>query len=225
MDPLHIFLIFVAFVVVVFITYAIYWTRQEKKRAEDWQRVAQEHGFEYKEKDDSVIAKNKKLQLFVGREHHTKNVLTTKKDDINITVFDFGHRTGISTDKKTHYYTCILFQKNNLQLPSGGCYLRRKRRFTETFFQIIFGGKDLKFEEDVEFSDTYIFRCDDEAAAKKSFDRKVRWEFIQLKNKYYFFEGCQDRFVLYLAKRPAPQELPNILKDAHNITNLLVKDS
>lgn len=213
--------ILIGFSIFLFVCIIVFAIKREKQRSENWKQMAKDIGFDFADKDNSYILKYNFFKTFsTGSSRKAKNVMTGKNGDIGITVMDYEYSTGSGKNRRTHHYTVCIFEKQGLALPN--CYLRMQIAFFD-FLGKVFGGQDIDFVEDPEFSKSFVLQGDDEKAVREVFNDNVRRGFLDYKGKNFIFEGNNDLFLINKGKRIKPEELMVILEDAYKIMDMLTK--
>lgn len=212
---------FFGFIIFLFIFAIIFALKKEKQRTENWKQTAKDIGFEFAEKDNSCVYRYSFFKTFsTGRRRKARNVMTGKNGDIAISVMDYQYTTGSGKNSRTYHYTVCIFEKEGLGLPN--CYLRMQIAFFD-FLGKVFGGQDIDFVEDPDFSKSFVLQGDDEKAVREVFNDNVRRGFLDYKGKNFIFEGHNDVFLINKGKRIKPEELMVILEDAYKIMDMLTK--
>ncbi|WP_372367911.1 hypothetical protein [Candidatus Uabimicrobium sp. HlEnr_7] len=212
---------FVAFGIIMVIVAIVTSIKKEKQRKQEWGLVAKDIGFDFAESNNSLIFRYNFFKSFdTGSSRKTKNVMTGKNGSIDITIMDYQYTTGSGKNKTTHQQTICIFEKEGLGLPR--CYLRMQIAFFD-FLGKIFGGQDIDFVEDPEFSKSFVLQGE-EKEVRRVFNDKVREGFLDYKGKNFIFEGNNDRFLIHKGKRVKPDELMIILEDAYKIIDLFLKN-
>ena len=195
--------------------------KRERKRKDNWREIAKDIGFEFSEVNNSLIHKHSSFKTFgMGRDRQAKNVMLGKNGDIDIAVMDYQYVTGSGKQRQKHYTTICLFSKAGLNLPS--CYVRMQIAFFD-FLGKVFGGQDIDFVEDPDFSKAFVLQGDDEKAVRELFDESVRKGFMEYKGKNFVFEGEGNVFLINKGQRIKPEQLTSIFEDSYKIMNLFSK--
>lgn len=214
---MDIFFTIIGIIIVVATVIYLAW-KYEKKRTESWALIAKDIGFEFQEKNTSIVHAHSHFKSFsAGRSRKAKNILQGKNGNIGITVMDYQYTTGSGKNSNTHSYTMCIFSKEGLKLPS--CYLRMQVSFLD-FFGKMFGGQDINFDEDEQFSKAFVLQGNEEESVREIFTEKVRLGFLDYKGQNFTFEGKDNQILIYRQKRIKPDDVLEMLQDAYKIIDL-----
>lgn len=183
----------------------------EKKRKEAMQAAAMALGFKYSEEAswDSFFG----LPLFErGHGKRARNVLVGDTAGNPVTLMDYQYTVGSGKNARTHRQTVAIFPEAGAGLPD---FELGPENFLHRIGQV-FGYQDIDFDEDPEFSKTFLLRGEDEAGIRKTFGASVRaacgnfteWTIQSRGGRIAAF--CHN-------KRSEPEELPSFLANALRI--------
>lgn len=215
------FLIFaaVALLVIAAIAFSIW---SQKKRTEAWQQVADELGIQFRGDQNDVLARCRDMKAFGrGSSQRVKNAVAGDAGDVAITLGDYSYTTGSGKNRHTHTQTICVLQSQRLGLPR--CFLRPESRLFDAI-GAAFGGQDVDFEEDPEFSRAYVLQGEDETAVRRIFGAEVRGWFAARAGSGLQFETRGDTLVFHTGKCRRPGEAKQFMQDALEIMNLLADD-
>ena len=195
----------------------------QKKRTEAWQRVAEELGLPFVDKNNDVLGKCSAMKIFNrGRSRRFYNALEGDTGDTKITIGDYRFTTGSGKNSTTHVYTCCVLQSAAMQVTR--CYLRPENAFFDKLGAMM-GGQDINFEDDPEFSGGYVLQGDHEPAVRNLFDANVRAWFAERRGKRFYFEVSGDKLVFHYGKKRKPDEAGQLMQEALEIMQLLSSGS
>jgi hypothetical protein len=192
---------------------------QEKKRTEQWQQVAQQLGLPFLGEREDVLARLSSMRIFQrGSGRTIRNVVAGEMGPVRVTLGDFRYTTGSGKNRRTHHFTVCIVENDALQVPA--CYLRPERRFLDSLGSL-FGGQDIDFEEDEEFSRSFVLQGDSEAAVRELFTADVRAWFCDNPVANLQFEARGNTLALHTGRRYPPDEATQLLQRALEITKVL----
>ncbi len=192
----------------------------DKKRTEAWQASASELGYDFV----GVIAPASlpnigRFKIFSkGSSRKAKNAVRGSEGPSQITLTDYQYTTGHGKNRTTHSQTLCLVQSPEFSVPH--CYLRPEVKLFD-FLGKMFGGQDINFAEDPEFSKGFVLQGDDEEAVRELFQQQVRDFFVANKKKNWQFEASGDAVCFHNGRRIKPQEASSLVADALEVVNLL----
>ncbi len=211
--------ILVGVAVVAFVAVLVFARRQaERKRTEALRATSAEMGFAFA--PDADLGELRALGDFplYGRGHSkaATNVLTGRRDDRDVTVFDYRYTTGGGQHSQTHHQTVVICPRAATGLPD---LVLAPEHLADKIGQV-FGYQDIDFESNPGFSSHYLLRGPDESAIRAAFSQDA----------LSFFEGQPGWNVevrngnlgIYRAGRRAdPDKLPAFLSEVQPIVGVL----
>lgn len=210
-EAMILFLVFGGFFAIIAIVIYISWL-QEKKRREAWRQVAAAMGLTFQEKDESLPGLFAEFKLFDrGHSRQATNCLKGGRDGVELVVTDYRYTTGGGKNQTTHYQTVCILTANDLDIPH--CFLRKEVPFLD-FLGKVFGGQDINFDEDREFSDAFVLQGQNEAEVRQLFNAPVRRAFARHKSSNIQFEARGNTILFYHSQRIEPKEVRQLLQDA-----------
>ena len=193
----------------------------QKKRTEAWQQVADELGILFCGDQNDVLTRCRDMKVFGrGSSPRVKNAIAGDAGDVAITLGDYSYTTGSGKSRHTYSQTICVVQSRRLNTPH--CFLRPESRLFDAI-GAVFGGQDIDFEEDPEFSRAYVVQGENEAAVRQLFGGEVRGWFAARSRSGLQFETRGDTLVFHTGKRRPPSEAKQLMQDALEIMNLLVE--
>ncbi len=216
MEPLLIFGGFAVLLVGVIVL--AFWV--DKKRTEAWQRTAEELNYEFLGKIRPEQLPNIGLfRIFgKGRNRTAKNVIRGSEGALQVTLCDYSFRTGGGKNSSTHNQTVCLVDDPEMAVP--GCFLRPEIRLFD-FLGKVFGGQDINFDEDPDFSKAYVLQGDDEGDVRVLFDQELRDFFVRNRKKNWQFEARGNGVCFHNGRTIKPETAAELVADALEIVSLL----
>lgn len=130
----------------------------------------------------------------------------------------FEHRSVFGYGKNRHVETttnCIVLNKD-IDIPS---FFIRDENFILDSLGKVFGGQDINFSDDQQFSRMFVLQGASEGEIRKSFIRKVRESFVKNHIKGYSYEGNLNCFMVSVSGKLNLQNRIALLNKAINIFN------
>lgn len=207
-------LIFIVVVLLVIAVVAYIGHGMEKKRTEEYARIAQELGFDFSPKGDAALLETLGGHHLFSQGHSRKlwNLMRGKANDLEVLLFDYKYVTGGGKHRHTWHHTVVCMQFAGGELPTFS--LR-----PETIWHKIggwFGFRDIDFETHPTFSRQYLLRGNDEEAIRRLFAAEVLAFYEEQTG--LSTEGSGDRLVVYRhARRVAPQDIRSLLEEGFKV--------
>lgn len=177
--------------------------RLEKKRTQAWKALAPTLGLSFVGDDDSLMRRYPQFKtLSAGRSPHASNILKGKNNGIDVCLGEFQYVTGSGKNRQTHLHTICILDDAQLDMPA--CYLR-----PQSFFDAIgkiFGGQDIDFVVDLEFSKSFVLQGRNEAAVREHFDPTARAWFVRRRDQGLRLEGAGTALMLVKSGRMKPEQ-------------------
>lgn len=191
----------------------------QQKRLEAWQRVAEELGIPFVGESNGILGTCVSLKLFSqGHSRKFYNAVQGDAGDTRITIGDYRYTTGSGKNRSTHHFTMCVLESTRLSTPH--CYLRPQRAIFD-LLGAMFGGQDINFEEDPEFSGAYVLQGDTEAAVRLLFDDEIRGWFVDRKRERLHFETRGNLLVFHCGRKCKPEEASHLMQQALELMGLL----
>lgn len=211
-------IIVVAFVVIG-ILFAVIGNIRENKRTQAWQELAQQPGMTFLGESSDFLSRYGHLKLFqTGRSRKVRNMVAVESGEVRVMVGDFSYRTGSGKNSSTHRRTICVLESATLNVPP--CNLRPEIRLLDALGSV-FGGQDIDFAEDPQFSQAYVLQGDDESAVRELFAADVRAWFCERISKRLHFEAQRNTLVFHTGDRRPPTDAPSMMDQALQIVKLL----
>lgn len=192
----------IAVVVVVTMTMA-------KKRREAWQAVAPKLEMRYLG-EVGLASRYPGFKMFsLGRSRTSDNLLEGSSGSVRVLLGDYRYTTGSGKNSSTHYFTLCILEKDGLGLPHS--FMRPQNLFDA--LGKLFGGQDIDFAEDPEFSKSFVLQGEDEGAIRSKFDRPSRSWLVAHKQRFQSFEA-DGSTIAFFAPRMDPALAPQLLDEA-----------
>ncbi len=189
--------------------------KYEKNRREAIQEFAVSIGASY-EKKFNPGPELQDFKLFErGHSRRASNLLSGSRRGIAYKIFDYRFTRGGGQGSHIIRQTVIFAQLTRTDLP-------RFILAPEKFFHKIgrrMGLRDINFEQDHGFSDSYLLKGEDETAVRELFTPRLL-EYFQSKKLKTTLEGRGNGLILYKAsKRAKPEELDALYNEFREIVN------
>jgi hypothetical protein len=187
---------------------------RSRKRTRDIEALSRSLGMAYFRRHEDLAAEPyTALPLFGrGRRQRGANLLRGGSE----LIFDFRYTTGSGKNSSTHCQTVALTSDSRRTLPRFAL----KPEGLLDRIGAAFGGQDIDFEEDPDFSRRFRLRGEDEEALRKLFQAAVRQDLTQRTG--LSMEGNGEWLVVYRHRRLVPADrLFQFLEDARRISSML----
>jgi hypothetical protein len=195
---------------------------EERKRTDALRELASMLGFAF-DGDTKRIGQaglDGPLTLFKLFKHggapRVRNVMRAAVVDGEDLVFDFAYT--VSTGKSSHTVdqTVAAFRRRAAQLPAFS--LSPENVFSKIGH--LFGGQDIDFDSNAEFSSAYVLKGDDAGAVRACFERQAVMYFADRPG--WSAEGHGEWLILYRhAKREKPEDLREWLDEVRRAARAL----
>jgi len=207
----------VGIVIVVTITKRI--KERERERTEDWKLEAEKMSFSFTEENHAVQESLNHFKLFnLGHTRILKNVLVGEANGTQLIIGDYRYTTGSGKDSQTHQLTFCTTSQDSLGVPHF--FLRKQSSFFD-YLGKMFGGQDIDFEEDPEFSDSFVLQGDNPESVVKLFDQRIRNFFVENKTKSWQVEARGPAIIVHNGLRVEPNETREVLEMTFAVIDIL----
>lgn len=218
MQDMFPFLIFGGFILFFVVVFYISWLN-DKKRTETLRAMAAQMGFEFFDSDDTLHTSLGNFKLFSrGHSKRTRNVFRGTRDNVSVIMADYYYTTGSGKNSTTHMQTICIIEDPEMRIPHF--FLRHENKFFD-FLGKMFGGQDINFDDDPQFSDAFVLQGEHEALTRELFDSDIRREFVKFAGTSTQIEGRGSRVILHNGMKAGPEQITGILKQTFDVYNLL----
>ena len=215
------FIIFGGFVL-LFVVLIVRSIIAEKNRTKAWQILAKKLGLDFKESADSLISAYPGIKLFEkGRSRKAFNCISGQKGDVNFTLTDYRYTTKSGKNSSTTYMSLFIITDSQLQLPHFNLAIEIKLL---NFFTKLLGIKDINFDEDQTFSDSFLLQGNDEGAVRALFNENLRRYFVAEKDPNIQIEAVNSSIIIKHIKRVEPKDFKSAMMKAFEIYEQIKKE-
>jgi hypothetical protein len=216
----HVLAIAIPVAIISLIVYGIvYAIRAEKRRREAWAEQALRLGYTFQADDAGLVAGLSALELFSrGDSRKASNVLSGRGAGADVVLFDYSFTTGSGKSRATHLYTVCVQRSPALRLPH--VVITPEIRFVSRIVEL-FGGQDIDFPDDEEFSKKFVVKGEDVDAVRRLLVPPLRSNLLTFRAGYSSFEARGDTWVLACNQLIKPEQAAEFLLRAAETVNLL----
>lgn len=189
--------------------YAVH--RAEQQRREALARIAGTLGFHFTPGD--AVQPGGGFPLYErGHGRRASNLMTGETAGQPVELFDYRFVTGSGKNQTTHNQTVVVFPQGARGLPD---FELSPENILHKIGQV-FGYQDFDFEDDPEFSKSYLLRGRDEPAIRNTFTGSVR-AFLAQHRGWTVQTRAGAALLCRERRRVKPEDLPGFLADALSI--------
>ena len=204
------------------LAYAVKFTQQqEKKRTAAFSALAAEHDYQFTAGNDpNILSKYEQYRLFRGgRSKRGQNSLMRTQEDLCIHIFEYSFTTGHGKNTSKNHRTCIHISGNAAKFPH---FFLRQESAVLDFLGKLFGGEDINFASDPEFSEHFVLQGDDTEQTRHFFSaQQTRNAFMNYKGIDATIEG-RDNALLIALSQNSPENLALDIDHAIVLYNSIV---
>jgi hypothetical protein len=192
----------------------------ERKRREAMAAKGLEMGLQFSEDAPYFVESMPHFKLFGrGRRRKACNLLSGSQFGVDVSLADYQYTVSSGKNSHTHRQTICLLRASGVQLPQ--CFLRREVALLDAIGQR-FGGQDIDFPEDPDFSKAFVLQGADPEATRRLFGGAVRnYLLMCFGGTKLELEAGVDALVLHRGVRVKPEELRDLLQQATEAFRLL----
>jgi len=195
----------------------------DRRRLEAMRQAAMMAGFQFEDRLDQNALETTVGVLPLFRRGHSRkatSVMRTTRHGKPVVLMDYQFTTGGGKNSHTHRLTVAVFPDSVAGVPD---FEIGPENFLHRIGQV-FGYQDIDFDEDEEFSKTFLLRGQDEAAIRAAFGPSIRMLFSGLPG--WSAEVRAGSLAAYRSdKRCKPEEISAFLESASRIQSTLGRDS
>ena len=191
----------------------------ERKRREAVTAFAEANGYATDPDVNGFQSAMVSFKLFnQGHSRQVKNLIRVASEEVDVAVCDYEYTTGAGKNRQIHHQTICVVRSPKLSL--GHFFLRRQVAVFD-FLGKVFGGQDINFDDDPEFSKTYVLQTAHlEDDLRRRFGDSVRRTFVELAPKGVQVEGQGDRILFHYGRRLKTDRFRELVDDTLNVRRL-----
>lgn len=147
-----------------------------------------------------------------GRNQRSMNVLRRRRDGVELTLFDHIYVTGSGKSRSAHHQTVCIVGGESGRVPTF--FLRRQVPVFDAIGKF-FGGQDVNFDEDPDFSSRYVLQSHEgDEVVRGAFRPHVRAHFTEANASGLVAEGAGGRLLIHRGVFLKPEELQAFADEA-----------
>jgi hypothetical protein len=209
--------IFFGIFILIFVGSYIY----DKKRCKEIMEFAENSGMKYA-KLNTFIPKKYMFELFnQGYGKKAKNYIFGNNQGIELEICDYQYTTGSGKNRSNHYSTICILTSENLHLLKSN--LRPEIKLLDWLGEKL-GGKDIDFDEDPEFSDSFVLQSTNEDLARKIYNSKLRGYLVSKRNFKIHVETYKNSIMVHYGKKVSSDKFPELMETAFSLMPLYSMD-
>lgn len=192
---------------------------RDRKRTEQWRQVAEQLRVPFLGEQNDLLGRFGGMRMFQrGNARVFRNAVAGDLGPVRMAMGDFRYTTGSGKNRRTHQFTVCIVENDTIDVPA--CHLRPERRFLDALGSL-FGGRDIDFADDDEFSRSFVLQGDAEPAVRELFNQDVRAWFCTNRRANLQFEARGNTLALHTGRLFPPEEAAQLLQFALEITKVL----
>lgn len=192
----------------------------ERKRTEAVHGWAQQNGYTLDPDWTGFHATLQEYKLFnQGHSRKLRNLIRASRGDDQLAVCDYQYTTGSGKHQHTHIQTICVVQSRKAPLPH---FFARRQVALFDFLGKMFGGQDINFDEDPEFSKAYVLQtATGEEDVRRLFNEQTRSVFTRLAPKGVQVEGSGGTVLFHYGRRLNVDRIAELVDDAVTVRQAL----
>lgn len=192
----------------------------DKKHTEAMQAYAQSRGLTFEGDTNVWLHELRDFKLFAkGYGQRVKNAMRGAKDIGGVRVCDFQFTTGSGKNRHTYDHTIVVLHTPGRRAPP---FFARRQLPLFDALGAAFGGQDINFDDDPEFSSRYVLQTSgDEQQLRYFMTSQLREALTRLSDRNLVLEASGELLVVHRGKRlKTPEDLDALMNDAVSIRRL-----
>ncbi len=192
--------LFALFFFGIIISVLIWDYKKEQKRKKEISDYCDRNNLEYSETALNIPDSAYGFSLIKERGHTNlwENEMSGTRGDYSFTIFEHHSVSGYGKNRSEIINTICILLKDRVNLPQF--FVRDENMILDSLGKL-FGGQDINFDEDPEFSKMFVLQGMVEQDVRDFFDRKIRRVFVTKHVRGYKYEGKADCFMVSLSGR------------------------
>ena len=204
-----------------FIVVAIWGYKKEQQRRKEIEDYCHRNRLEYSETANNIpsIAYDFSLLRDRGHTNRWEYEMAGVRGDYNFSIFEHYSVSGHGKHRHVSIDSICVLSKENLRIPQF--FVREENRFFDSLGKL-FGGQDINFDGDPEFSKKFVLQGMIERDIRDFFDRNIRRAFVLKHVAGYKYEGNCDCFMVSVPGRLALKDRLTMLSVAMGLFKEMV---
>ena len=167
-------LVFVFALFAVFL-YSYFENKRNRERRNTIKNYANTNGLKYVDRIFGFPSDCDFKMAHDGSNQSSQGILIGERNGIKFATFDFSYVTGSGKSRQEHTTTVCLLSGDDRDFPDF--FIRKENAFLDTLGKL-FGGQDINFTEDSEFSKMFVLQGSSEPLVRNYFDSRIRKAFV-----------------------------------------------
>ena len=212
-NPVEIFLLTIIGILLAWI--GIQRSSHIRERKGSFKEVAEKHGYSFKENGPGFLRRLGRFKFFSqGSNRTATNVITGKVGNLEFKVADYRYVSGFGSSASAHSHTICLISDFEMNLPHF--FLRHEDGLYD-YLGKLFGGQDINFEDDPDFSKAFILQGDDEIALKYLFNAATRKLLMKYAGTCAQIEGVGNTLMFHRGGGVWAASVPAFIEEAADL--------
>jgi hypothetical protein len=189
------------------------------RKTDAWKKAAAKLGLTYFGRDNSLFVQFSSPRSLQEARKHRAECIEGIRGELGLKEIIVAHLCvpPNSINRRSQYWkamTVCVVSAPEMELPD--CLLRPQVPVIDSLGRR-FGGQDIDFIEDQEFSKAFVLQGSSEASIRRLFNADLRSWFTDHQDKRLHFEGGRHVFLLYTHKMISPANIRTLITDALGI--------
>ncbi len=174
--------------------------KREQKRRNDIRDYCNRNNLQYSELAQFIpdMVKNFSLIEFRGHTNRYEVEMAGKRGHYKFTMFEHFSESGYGKSRSVVINTICVITNTHIRFPKF--FMRDENVILDSLGKL-FGGQDINFAEDSEFSKMFVLQSKVESSIRNFFDSKIRHAFVNYHVKGYKYEACGNSFMVCLPRK------------------------
>lgn len=200
------------------------WLYYEHRRTEAWKAVAERLGFIFVGDGRNLVLHGScgAFKLFQkGSSRKVKNTIRGDNGGIEVILSDYqytvrssGSRNNSST---TYRQTICILRDEEIRVPH---FFLRRQSMIYDFLGSLFGGQDIDFDDDPEFSKRFVLQGEDEGAIRVAFTPAVRARLCDIADSRMQLEAWDRTLMFHRGRRESPDRADDLIGEAFGLMRM-----
>lgn len=195
----------------------------ERQRRQAVAAFAAANGYELDADITAFAATVSPFRLFnAGQRRKISNLIRSRQESDELALCDYLYVVGTGKHAHSHTQTVCVVRPARRRLPR---FALRRQNAVFDFLGKVFGGQDIDFDTDPEFSKAFVLQtADNESDLRARFDETVRRGLVALAAKGLQCESSGDALVLHYGVSLKPERFAELVDDARRVCRLIEMD-
>jgi hypothetical protein len=191
----------------------------KRKRKAEFRELAQKRGFIFTQNMSDLIEQLSEFKIFsLGHSRHIDYGIEGQVGAQKVYIMSYVYIVGHGNNRSRRRQMVCVCKKKEQSIPHF--FLRREIAIYDHIGKV-FGKQDINFDDDPEFSKSFVLQGELEDSTRKFFHAGKRQLFMEFAGTDLCMEACEDTAVAHYGKMLSLEDADKLMDDTLRIQSML----